>query len=126
MLVWRLTTRGMALLFAAFAALQLNDPDPALWAALYLVPAALSLFALEQAMVLATGLGYALLSAWWWNYGVAGLSCGELFGKIAWPEFFAAEPVRESVGLGLAAAWLLGMALWMWKHGKDRSPLEAR
>jgi hypothetical protein len=113
----KITSRIMAAMFFFFAFLQINDPDPVLWCSLYLVPSAVSLLKIRSRLVLGIGLCYAALSVWWWNYAADGPSCGELFGKINWPDFIGHETVRESLGLGIVAAWLLALAAW--KKKKD-------
>ncbi len=101
----------MALVFVFFAILQLNDPDPVLWCGLYLVPALMSWIKIDRRLILSAGALYGALAIWWWNYAATGASCGEMFGKINWPDFFAHETVRESAGLGIVSVWLLVLAL---------------
>lgn len=99
--------RAAAVIFALFAILQLNDPDPLLWCSLYLLPAFMLWTGQRRQLRLAVGLLYGALAVWWWNYAADGPSCGELFGKIEWPAFFEHETVRESVGLGIVSLSLL-------------------
>jgi len=103
----RIASKIMAAILAFFAFLQVNDPDPVLWCSLYLLPMAISLWPPRRALILGAGLGYAVLALWWWNFASSGPSCGEMFGKINWPDFFSKETVRESCGLGICAVWLL-------------------
>ena len=108
----KITSWIMAAMFFFFAFLQINDPDPVLWCSLYLLPTAISLAKVRARVILGIGLFYMGLSVWWWNYAADGPSCGEMFGKINWPDFIGHETVRESLGLAIAASWLLILAGW--------------
>jgi len=97
---FRLLSAAVGLAFLAFAVLQHNDPDPALWMAVYGLVALLSfLAALERlrhrpAFAVALGLGVLL----WW------------IAEPARPLDVDDEVVREEMGLALATAWTLVLA----------------
>lgn len=97
-----------ALVFALFAVVQVNDPDPLMWVVVYGVTSVLcglaavgrlpAFMAASWAGVLAAGAAF-----------VAATANGEInpmpgFSQDSW---MADEEVREALGLGLAAAWLL-------------------
>lgn len=89
--------------FVVFAYLQLNDPDPWLWAPLYLLPAAVTLLAARGQVpaVVSWGLGliYAALAAWWWPARYDGVTG-------AMNPHTTVEEARESLGLLIAATGL--------------------
>jgi hypothetical protein len=96
----------LAVVFIAFAALQLNDPDPVLWVALYLVPAAVAAAVatgrrVPQSVAWALALGYLALAAWWWPTRFDGLTGPMNPGTTV-------EEGREALGLLIGA---LGLAL---------------
>ena len=89
--------------FVVFAALQLNDPDPGLWAPLYLVPATVTFLAARGRFPAVIGGGlavaYTVLAAWWWPARYDGLTG-------AMNPHTTVEEARESLGLLIAAAGL--------------------
>ncbi|WP_426058450.1 transmembrane 220 family protein [Hymenobacter sp. B1770] len=94
----------LALLLVVFAALQLNDPDPALWVALYLVPAAVMAWVASGAAVspwLPWGLTvvYVGLAIWWWPSRFDGVT-GPMSPQTT------VEEGREALGLLICAACL--------------------
>ena len=92
-------------LMLLFAAVQHDDPDGALWAALYAVPAAAMLAVLVRPAALASGAGRAAL-----GLALAGLG---LVTWTLWPEqsgfwrrevWWEEEAVREGLGAAVALA----------------------
>lgn len=105
----------MAALLAASAALQYNDPDPAIWFAIYGAGALLSaaLPGRRAAALPAAALGIAALV--WAGYlvhqtwGVIGIA--DLTGRMS-EKGGAVEAGREAGGLAIEGVWLLaGSAL---------------
>jgi hypothetical protein len=112
----RVADAVFALAFLGFAALQWNDPDPALWMALYGAAAlvcALVAHRPRPALRWAAG-AVALVAAAW------GASLAPAFARTSWDGFFghigmidlAAEEAREAAGLLIVAIWLGAMVLW--------------
>lgn len=92
-----------ALAFVACAVVQLNDPDPARWVALYSAAAALcaATAAGRPAPWPAPGALTALAAAWAVAVGVAFAGSAE-----GWTD----ELAREVGGLALVAAWMAALA----------------
>ena len=104
----------MAALFAFGAVVQLNDPDPWAWVAVYLAAAAVCLLAHRRPALVAPPallglvcLGWALALA----PGVVGRTpFADLFG--AWEMAnVAVEESREMYGLLLVTGWMLVLAV---------------
>ena len=99
----RILLYSLTAMFVVFAALQLNDPDPWLWAPLYLVPAAVTLLAgrgqVAPVIAWSLALTYAALAAWWWPARYDGITG-------AMNPTTTVEEARESLGLLIAAAGL--------------------
>lgn len=94
----------LALMFVFFAALQLNDPDPALWVPLYLVPAALMAWAARGVrgprwLLWLAAVVYVGLGIWWWPSHFDGVT-GPMNPHTT------VEEGREALGLFICAACL--------------------
>ncbi len=107
---WRVLNAVMTALFAFGAVVQLNDPDPILWTALYLAAAASSLASAlaARAFIIAAPTGIAAL-VW---ASTLGASMRELAPIPSLFEQFemkdvAIEETRELLGLGIIALWML-------------------
>jgi len=96
------------LLMIAFAAVQYNDPDGPLWAAIYFVPAAWALLAAFRPKVLRSSAGKPLL----WVSAVAGLA-GVIYYWPTMPDFWrkdvwwVEETAREGMGMMIAFVVLI-------------------
>ncbi|NDK55881.1 transmembrane 220 family protein [Pontibacter fetidus] len=110
----------LALLFTSFAALQYNDPDTGIWVAIYLVAAALCVFAAYRRV----------------PFILLGLACAAfVVGAIyMWPEKYEGlevgggdikniEEAREALGLLLVAAVLFIYAVVPRRQVTDTTPL---
>jgi hypothetical protein len=110
---WRAANGAMAALFVFAAAVQLNDPDPLRWMAVYLAAAAACVLALlgrlPRFAPVAVGLA-ALAWAMLVSPHVLGrVGIGEMFG--AWEMKDArVEEGREMYGLAIVAAWMAVLA----------------
>jgi hypothetical protein len=109
----------LALLFAAFAALQYNDPDPLAWMTVYGMVAALAAFAaFGRYSGLLTLAGLAVVAIWmallvpevvnWIKLGGPNIA-GGMHAETPYIEF-----MREFIGLLLCGAALL----WIWKMSR--------
>lgn len=106
-----------AVVFTAFAALQLNDPDPAVWVAVYGAAAALSAWAWRRPLhpVLPAALG--LLGLVWAGVLVLrvagqGTTLAEVTDLRHGMLSVGIEEGREAAGLLIVAAWAAGLAAW--------------
>jgi hypothetical protein len=111
---WRVADGVMLLLFAFGAVVQLNDPDPARWIAIYAAAAA------------ACGLSLAGRARWWLPASVAVVAlvwavtlAPRVVGRVDPAEMFGAwemknvgvEESREMYGLLIIAAWMVVLAV---------------
>ena len=111
---WRAANVVMLLLFAGSALLQLNDPDPAAWIAIYTAAAVLCAAELRGFL---RPLYPALLSltALTWAATIA----PRVLGKVPFAAMFAefemrdlgVEESREMYGLVIVAVWMAVLAL---------------
>ena len=120
-MILRAAAGAFALLFVFSALLQLNDPDPVMWVALYgLVAGVSGRVAAGRSLGFGTfGLLAVLVVVFAiWAPSLQHFSWGALqsFGMSGAPE---EEEVREAIGLGLALVWT-GVLLAA-SHGR-RSP----
>ena len=101
-MIFRVAAGFFCLLFLLSAAVQYNDPDPWLWLAGYLIPAALSLVA---------ALGRIRECFW---PAAAGAVIYATLGALVFPgwitEWFGDEEFREAGGLWIVAGWLAVLA----------------
>lgn len=121
--LWRAANLVMLLLFAGSALLQLNDPDPVAWVAVYAAAAVICAVELRGPV---RPLYPALLSltalAW------AATIAPRVLGKVPFGAMFAefemrdlgVEESREMYGLLIVAVWMAAVALTTWR--RDRVP----
>lgn len=100
-------------LFAVFAIVQINDPDPLVWVVLYALVAVVSLLAnfviIPRRLVHALFIGYLLFASYHFLYFIDYLQIenkNELFGEMVYEKPYL-EGTREFLGLLLAAVALL-------------------
>jgi hypothetical protein len=114
----------MALLFFLGAAVQLNDPDPARWFAIYLAAGAVSLVSgrLRRGWQLAAGVSVvALVWAAVLAPGVLpALQPAELFESMQ-AETPEIEKGRELLGLLIIGGWML-VSAWVRHRAARRNP----
>jgi hypothetical protein len=108
-----------AALFVWSAALQYNDPDPALWIAVYAGAAVATIAALHVrgAWIAAASVGLvaAAWAGWLW-YSVAGqVEATDVWRKMA-EKGGKVEEMREAGGLTIVVAWLAVSARAGWRR----------
>jgi hypothetical protein len=115
----RVASAVMALLFFACAVLQYNDPDPVRWMSMYGAAAVVSgLHAVRGRLPLALPLLVAAAALVWGVWITTHID-----GRFEWRHLAESmhagtpqiEQSRESLGLCVVAAWMLGVAV-----GRDR------
>lgn len=108
----------MAALFAAGAAVQVNDPDPIPWMGIYAAACAVALVrAVRGAVPMTAPLGVGGVALVWGTALVAAGPelgvYGHMFG--AWEmDSAATEEAREATGLLLIASWMAVLAWTSW------------
>ena len=114
----------MSLLFAFAAAVQLNDPDPIRWMAMYGAACALSLGVLFRRRTMPVAALAVLASAIVWAAliafgGPAASDYGHMFA--AWEmKSPSVEEAREASGLLIVAVWMIVLLI-----RARRSPVQA-
>ena len=120
----RVASAVMALVFVYSVAVQYNDPDAPVWMAIYGAAAVLSVLAAlrpGRPQRLAALL-IAVIAASWSLTLVPGVA-----GRVTWAEIagdyamktHTIEEARESIGLGIVAAWTLLLAI-VWRPRAGR------
>jgi hypothetical protein len=115
---WRAADAVMLLLFTLGAVVQVNDPDPAPWIAVYALAAAACLLSLLRRLHWTLpALLCAVALAW------AATLAARVVGRVPFREMFGAfemrtvgiEESREMYGLLIIAAWMAVLALRAWR-----------
>ena len=115
---WRAADAVMLLLFTFGAVVQVDDPDPVRWIAVYALAAAACLLSLLGRMHWAlSALLCAITLAW------AATLAPRVVGRVPFGEMFGAfemrnvgiEESREMYGLLIIAAWTAVLALRAWR-----------
>ena len=131
-MVFRTVNGLMALLFAAGAVVQVNDPDPIPWMAIYAAAGAVAIvWALRGRVPLAAPLGVGVVALVWGAAVVVGGPELSVFGQMfaAWEmDSIATEEAREGTGLLLIAFWMgvLAWASWGRRRHHAESSRQAR
>lgn len=112
--IWRIADAMMLVLFAFSAVVQVNDPDPLRWIALYALAGA------------ACGLSLARGRRWWFPATLGVIALGwaltlapRVAGRVPFGDMFGAfemrstgiEESREMYGLLIVAAWMAVIAV---------------
>jgi hypothetical protein len=117
---FRLAAGAMGLVFLAFAGLQLNDPDPALWTTLYVAASFLSALAAagrpRTIAVAVLGLG-ALAWAAPLLLRLGEVSGAEILGGFSM-KTEAIEESREGLGLLIVSLWTA--VLWIFQARRNQ------
>jgi hypothetical protein len=109
----------MLLAFTFSVAVQLNDPDPLLWAAIYAAAALVCAFELQRRVHPVVPAGIAAASAIW-----AMTIAPRVLGHVPFTAMFAefemanagVEESREMYGLALIAIWMTAVAMAAWRR----------
>ncbi len=126
---WRAADAVMLLLFTLGAVVQLNDPDPIRWIAIYALAAGACLLSLLRrthwalpALLCAAALAWAATLA---PHVVGRVPFGEMFGAFEMKNV-GVEESREMYGLLIIAAWMGVLALRAGRGAKrDRGTTRA-
>ncbi len=108
-----------ALCFLLSAFVQLNDPDPAIWITLYLVPALVSILFLKTRLssyvYLALAVLYFAIAILQWPPEFEGF----LFGEVQTMRNMNIELARESFGMGIVAVAMLILGIHVRRTEKN-------
>ncbi len=112
-MAYRIANGAWGLLFAAFAALQLNDPDPFRWVFVYGFAALMCGLAVRGELPERPALGYGVVSGllsvsalYSWN-----ADGPDIAGRPSWGGL-KHEVLREAVGLALVSLWMTTLFFW--------------
>jgi len=111
---WRVADAVMLLLFALGAAVQLNDPDPVRWFAIYALAAAACLLSLLRRLHWALPAALCAVALGW-----SATLAPHVIGRVPFADMFGAwemknvgiEESRETYGLLIIAAWMAVLVL---------------
>jgi hypothetical protein len=108
--MFRVSSGAMALLFAFAAAVNLNDPDPGRWVALYVAACGVALHAaLRERMPSWPALAVGLVALVWALTLGTGIQQFDVFGRMfeSWEmKNVQVEEARETGGLLITAGWM--------------------
>jgi hypothetical protein len=100
----------MAALFAFAVVVQLNDPDPAIWIAVYGAAALVAAMTARKGQPPRVAAGLVGVVALAWGTWLAlGIPAGNVYARMfdAWEMTSAPiEEARETIGLFIVAAWM--------------------
>jgi hypothetical protein len=112
----------MALLFVAGVVVQVNDPDPLPWMAIYGAAAAVAVMpAVRGSVPVAAPLAVGIVALGWGAAVVIGGPTVDAYGRMfdAWEmDSAATEVAREGTGLFLIAAWMAVLTWMSWRERK--------
>ncbi len=120
-MAFRIANGLLLALFVLSTAVQYNDPDPAIWMAIYGAASLVCLIAfsnrLKWPLPALVGLTAAVWVALWIPRWWGKTTLSDTFGHMGMVDI-AAEEARETLGLGLVVSW---MALIAIRAGRRRA-----
>src|SRR5687767_3452601 len=119
---WTLANGIMLLMFLFSAAVQFNDPDPAVWIGIYGVAAAVCVLEIRRRTPVWMPVTVALLAVGWaatLYYGARDVPVMSLFAEWEMRDV-RVEEAREMYGLAIVAAWMAVIATVKWTREKTR------
>ena len=121
--VWPVANAIMLLLFLFSAAVQVNDPDPLVWIAIYVAAAAMCGLEVRRRTPAWAPLALALVALLWagtLHAGARDVSISALFAEWEMRDL-RVEEAREMYGLAIVAAWMLLVAAVGWARWRSSS-----
>lgn len=117
--LWTIANAIVFLAFVFSAIVQLNDPDPYTWAAIYGAAALVCAFELRRLVHPLVPAGIAALAVAW-----AATIAPRVLGKVRFSAMFAefemanvgVEESREMYGLAFIALWMIAVAIAAWRR----------
>ena len=118
--VWTLANGIMLLMFLLSAVVQLNDPDPLPWMAIYVAAAAMCGSEIRRRGPVWAPVAVALIALVWAGsiyYRASEVPIGSLFAE--WEMRDArVEEAREMYGLTIVAVWMIIIASFRWTRAR--------
>ncbi|HJQ20215.1 MAG TPA: transmembrane 220 family protein [Gemmatimonadaceae bacterium] len=123
--IWTAANVVMVLLFLFSASLQFNDPDPVQWVAVYTAAAVISGMEAARRTRVQVPIALALIAVVWAGFIASDVHNARFADMFAQWEMknVQIEEERETYGLLIVAAWMIGIAVATWRR---RSPAPAR
>ena len=119
---WTLSNAIMLLLFLFAAAVQFNDPDPAVWIGIYGVAAVVCVLEIRRRAPVWMPVAVALIALVWAGtlyYGARDVPVMSLFAEWEMRDV-RVEEAREMYGLAIVAAWMIVIAIVRWTRATRR------
>jgi hypothetical protein len=119
---WTLSNAIMLLLFLFAAAVQFNDPDPAVWIGIYGVAAVVCVLEIRRRTPVWMPVAVTLIALVWAGtlyYGTRDVPIMSLFAEWEMRDV-RVEEAREMYGLAIVAAWMTVIAAVKWTRAKSR------
>jgi hypothetical protein len=119
---WTLSNAIMLLLFLFAAAVQFNDPDPAVWIGIYGVAAVVCVLEIRRRTSVWMPVAVALIALVWaatLYYGARDVPLMSLFAEWEMRDV-RVEEAREMYGLAIVAAWMTVIATVKWTRARSR------
>lgn len=114
----------MLVVFLLSAAVQVNDPDPIPWVAIYLIAAGVTLMFMLRRMRWWIPIAITILTMGW-----AATLAPNVIGRVRFGDMFGdwemrdvgIEQAREMYGLLIVAVWMLAIGLRAWRRSAERA-----
>jgi len=119
---WTLANGVMLVMFLFSAAVQFNDPDPAVWIGIYGVAAVVCVLEIRRRTPVWTPVVIALIALLWAGtlyYGARDVPISSLFAEWDMRDV-RVEEAREMYGLAIVAAWMIVIATAVRARAKTR------
>src|SRR5688500_14597391 len=119
---WTLANGIMLVMFLFSAAVQFNDPDPAVWIGIYGVAAVVCVLEIRRRTQVWMPVAVALIALVWAGtlyYGARDVPVMSLFAEWEMRDVHV-EEAREMYGLAIVAVWMIVIATVKWTRAKTR------
>ena len=122
-LLWTLANGVMLSMFLFSAAVQFNDPDPAVWIGIYGIAAVVCVLEIRRRTPVWMPVAVALIALVWAGtlyYGARDVPIMSLFAEWEMRDV-RVEEAREMYGLAIVAGWMIAIASVGWARARTRS-----
>jgi hypothetical protein len=119
---WTLANGIMLVMFLFSAAVQLNDPDPLIWIAIYGAAALVCGMEIRRRTPVWAPVAVALIALVWaasLYFGARDVPISSLFAEWEMRDV-RVEEAREMYGLAIVAVWMIVIATVTWTRAKTR------
>lgn len=121
--IWRVVDAVMVAVLLLSAAVQVNDPDPIPWIAIYVGAAVVTLLFMLRGVRWWIPIAITVLTMGWSAtlspYVIGRVRFGDMFGDWEMHDI-GIEQAREMYGLLIVAVWMLIIGLRAWRRSAQR------